>query len=148
MIYDCRFWQIAATRSAITFAQRDGDLWHMMAFGRNQRRPYCQHCFVCTALAPFTRRRSVMEHQMTFVEGNQLIEFQMLPPEADHHREQHARQNPTSCESAGSGTTHNVHSQDVSTSTHADIVMETHIWGTESTSIFTFLETGVSNQDS
>jgi len=102
---------------------------------------------VNAALAPLTHHESVMEHQMTLLEGNQLIEFQMLPPEADHHREQHTCQNPASCESVGSGTTHNVHSQDFSTSTHADIVMETHIWGTATTSIFTVLETWVSNQD-
>ena len=47
MIYDRRFRQIAATRPAITWAQRDGDLWHM-AFGSNQRRPYCQYCFGST----------------------------------------------------------------------------------------------------
>jgi len=88
-----------------------------------------------------------MGHQMTLLEENQLIEFQMLPPEADHHREQRTHQNPASCESVGSGTTRNVHSQDVSTSMLVDIVMETHIWGTATTSIFTVLETGVSNQD-
>ena len=100
-----------------------------------------------TALAPLTHRGSVMAHQMTLLEGNQLIEFQMLPLEADHHREKNTHQNPASCESVGSGTTHNAHSHDVSTSMHADIVMETHTWGTATTSLFTVLETGVSNQD-
>jgi len=47
IVYDRRFRQIAATRSATSWAQRDGDLWHMV-FSSNQRRPYCQHCFGST----------------------------------------------------------------------------------------------------
>ena len=44
IVYDRRFRQIAATRSATSWAQKDGH----MVFSSNQRRPYCQHCFGST----------------------------------------------------------------------------------------------------
>jgi len=46
-VYDRRFRQIAASRSGMPWAQREGDLWHMV-FGNTQRKPYCQHCFGST----------------------------------------------------------------------------------------------------
>jgi len=77
MIYG--FWQIATTYSAILWAQRNGNLWHMAFGSRPTYRPYCQ----CLALLIYAT-----EPQKKQPEGNPKL---VMLPQADHpiHQDQH-----------------------------------------------------------